>query len=104
MERPDGSADEIALYPGLPFVFLRATLANPGKDAATVERIAPADFAVDLGKPVDALRILGTGGLAPVDKAAGSYMWLPPPTRSRGRVWWRVGHERARQRRRPAAR
>lgn len=76
VERRDGSADELALYPGLPFVFFRATLTNPGKDVATVERIAPADFAVDLGKPAEALRVLGTAGLATGDTAPGSYMWL----------------------------
>ena len=50
-----------------------------------MERIAPADFAVDLGKPADALRVLGTGGLATADKAPGSYMWLAaadPATRA----------------------
>jgi hypothetical protein len=64
------------LYDDLPFVFMAGRLSNPGKEPLDVHKVVPATFTLDLGKPADALRTMGTGGLTSPDKNPGSYLFL----------------------------
>jgi len=74
--RPDGSVDRVSLYPNLPFVLLRSVLHNAGAEAVVANKVELLSTAVDLGKPAEALRAWGTGGLTAVDKHPGSYVYL----------------------------
>jgi hypothetical protein len=73
---PGGNRDQILLFPNLPFVLFRAGLHNGGGAASVTDKVRPFSAALDLGVPADALRVLGTGGLAAPDQKTGSYMWL----------------------------
>ncbi len=96
IERVDGSADSLSVFPKLPFVVLRSTLSNVTKEAVVINKVRPAEFAVDLGKAAAELKVVGTGGLAAGDKALGSYMWLAvaDPTTRAGVVAGWVSSER----------
>jgi hypothetical protein len=91
----DGST-ALELYRGLPFLFIRKTLANGGAAATDLQRVVPATFTLDLGKPADALRTMGTGGLTAPDKHSGSYVFLTcaDPATRRGVVAGWVSHDR----------
>ncbi|MCX5674732.1 MAG: alpha-galactosidase, partial [Planctomycetota bacterium] len=73
---PGGNRDQILLFPDLPFVLFRAGLHNGGREASVTDKVRPFSASLDLGVPADALRVLGTGGLAAPDQKTGSYMWL----------------------------
>ena len=72
----DGGTASLELYPDLPFVLVRGTRLNPGPAPLDLARVVPATFALDLGKPADELRTMGTGGLLAPDKNPGSYLFL----------------------------
>ena len=76
--------DEILLADGLPFVLIRPALRNSTGEVSTVRQVQACRMALDLGMATEAIRVLGTGGLAsPADKP-GSYMWMAaadPPSR-----------------------
>lgn len=72
----DGHRDVIAVFPDVPFALLRSSVHNGGGAPSQVRQVRAATFRVDLGKPLSELRALGTGGLQPVEKGVGSYMWL----------------------------
>ncbi len=76
VSRADGGGERIAIYPKLPFALFRSTLHNGGKAPIVIDRHRPLSFAVDLGKPAEDVRLLGTGGLTAANKYMGSYMWL----------------------------
>lgn len=74
--RPDGSKSELELYPGLPFLLIKTELHNPEAAEKAFEQVVPAEFLLDLGRPLDELRTLGTAGLTRPDKNPGSYLFL----------------------------
>ena len=81
----DGGQDDILLANDLPFVLIRSSVHNGAKEPATLRQVQILRATLDLGKPAESLKVLGTGGLAsPADKP-GSYMWMAvadPQTRS----------------------
>ena len=76
LEYERGDADVVAVYPGLPFVCVNASLGNRTTNVRTVEAESPGTFTVDLGKPAGALRVLGCDGLTPADAQRTSYTFL----------------------------
>jgi len=96
LEQADGSTCSLELYPKLPFLLVRRTQANPGKETAEFASIPIARFALDLGKPAAALRTQGTAGLTAPDKNPGSYLFLTladPATRKSVVAGW-LTHDR----------
>ena len=82
---PNGNGDVVFLTPSLPFVLIRASLHNGGKEVMVANKVPTLSATLDLGKPVDSLKALGTGGLAAPEKNPGSYMWqavVEPQSRS----------------------
>jgi len=82
---PDGNSDQIFIAPNLPFVLIRASLHNGGKEVTVANKVPTLSVGLDLGKPPEALKVFGTGGLAAPGKAPGSYMWqavVEPQSRS----------------------
>ncbi len=69
-------ADEILLADNLPFVLIRSVIRNTAAESATVRQVRACQMPLDLGVPADAIRILGTGGLASPGDKPGSYMWM----------------------------
>ncbi len=60
----------------LPFVLIRSSVHNAANEPATLRQVRPLRATLDLGKPAEAVKVLGTGGLqSPADKP-GSYMWM----------------------------
>jgi hypothetical protein len=86
----DGEERRLELYENLPFVLVRGKLCHSrktaeGQSVKDVKAIDLTSFALDLGKPVDQLRTLGTAGLTSPDKNPGSYLFLTlaePATRN----------------------
>jgi hypothetical protein len=74
--RADGSDASLELYPSLPFVLVRGSVHNGGKEMVDLAKVVPASFTLDLGKPAAELRTMGTGGLTPPDQQPGSYLFL----------------------------
>ena len=82
---PDGNADLVALYPGVPFVCVRTRMHNGGSERVMIDRITPVSLAVDLGKTPNELRALGCDGLTSADEDRASYTFLAvadPATRA----------------------
>lgn len=93
-----GGAGEtrLELFPGVPFVFVRQTLANTGDEELDLRHAVPATFPLDLGKEASQLVTMGTAGLKPVAKNPGSYLFLTladPATREGVVSGW-LTHER----------
>lgn len=91
-----GANDALQLFPKLPFVLFRATLRNPEADVKVLNRVRLVSAGLDLGKPVEELKSMGTGGLLALDKNPGSYAWqaiADPSTRS-GVVGGWLTHDR----------
>jgi hypothetical protein len=74
--RTDGGVSTLRLYEGLPFVFVGGTLHNGGQQTIDVPKVVPVTFMVDLGKPGQELRTMGTAGLTRPDQNPGSYLFL----------------------------
>ena len=72
----NGSISELELFPKLPFLLIKTELHNSGAGEKDIERIAPAQFKVQLGHPPSELRTLGTAGLTTPDQNPGSYLFL----------------------------
>lgn len=72
----DGSVASLEVYPQLPFLLVRKQLANTGGEVVELQNTPIAHFTLDLGKPSEALRVMGTGGLTEPDKNPGSYLFL----------------------------
>src|SRR5581483_1528184 len=70
-----GNGSQIMVFPHVPFALLRGKIAAP-QAGDVVNRASIATFTVDLGKPADQLRTLGTGGLMDAGKDPGSYTWF----------------------------
>jgi hypothetical protein len=84
----DGAVCSLNVYPDLPFVLIRTEVHNSGATETDLNRIVPAQFAVNLGRPPSELRTLGTAGLTVPDKNPGSYLFLTlaDPNTRRGLV------------------
>ena len=84
----DGSTTCLELYDRLPFVLVRKQLHNSGAAMTDLQKFVPVTFELDLGKPADELRTMGTAGLTAPDKHPGSYLFLTlaDPTTRRGVV------------------
>lgn len=74
--RPDGSKSELEVYSELPFLLIKTEVHNPEAEEKVLEQVVPAEFSLDLGRPADELRTLGTAGLTTPDKNPGSYLFL----------------------------
>lgn len=81
----DGNREVIQVFARLPFVLFRSTLHNGDTKPTTVNHVRVLAADVELGKPPDDLRALGTGGLTTLPKNPGSYAFLAvadPATRA----------------------
>ncbi|PTT01405.1 hypothetical protein DBR11_07430 [Pedobacter sp. HMWF019] len=72
----DGNLFSFALYSRQPFLFVSQTIKNGGSTNIDIPKLNPVSFSVDLGKPADQLKTMGTGGLLAPDKNPGSYVFL----------------------------
>src|SRR5580698_8684459 len=59
----DGSVAYIELYKQLPFILIRKELHNNTPAIADFQKYIPVTFDLDLGKPANELRTMGTDGL-----------------------------------------
>ena len=94
--RADGGAARMEVYPGLPFVLVRQTVANRGDEVLDLRHAVPATFTVCPGEKAGALMTMGTAGLLPAGKNPGSYLFLTaanPATREGVVAGW-LTHER----------
>jgi len=72
----DGGQDEILLAGKVPFLLIRPSIHNKAGEPATLRQFQSLRATLDLGRPAESLKVLGTGGLkSPADKP-GSYMWM----------------------------
>lgn len=81
----DGSGGRIALFPGQPFAFVQALLANPTAGTRRFDTVPVLETDLEFGRPADSLKALGTAGLTAVDGHSGSYDFLAiadPATRA----------------------
>ena len=72
----DGGMASLELYPDLPFALVRGVRHNEGSEPLDLVRARPATFTLDLGKPAEELRTVGTAGLTSPEKNPGSYLFL----------------------------
>ncbi len=72
----DGSEVALEVYSGLPFILVRNTVMNTTAIERDIQKVIPATFTLDLGKPAAELKTMGTGGLLAPDKNPGSYLFL----------------------------
>ncbi|MEM9656775.1 MAG: hypothetical protein AAF961_00305 [Planctomycetota bacterium] len=63
----------LTLYETSPFLHCETTVVNRSEDPIEVNTLPMLQWRVDLGLPIEQLRMLGTGGLTDVDQAKGSY-------------------------------
>jgi len=92
----DGARESFQVFFRLPFVLCQSTLVNAGPEVAVLNKVPLMDTTLDLGKPLDPLMALGTGGLYPLAKNVGSYAWMAvaDPASSAGVVGGWLTHER----------
>ena len=72
----DGSVSELELYPKLPFLLIKTEVRGPIGKETDLNQMVPVEFGLDLGRPANELRTLGTAGLTAPDKNPGSYLFL----------------------------
>jgi hypothetical protein len=72
----DGSTVSLELYDNLPFLLIRKKQHNSGRAMADCRKVVPVTFLLDLGRPANDLRTMGTAGLTAPDKNPGSYLFL----------------------------
>ena len=92
----NGAGEALQVFPGLPFALHQSTLVNAGTVATVLNKVPLMEAVLDLGKPVDQLRALGTGGLKKAAENAGSYAWMAvaDPASRAGVVGGWLTHER----------
>ena len=61
---PNGNVDGVMLVPGVPFAFFISKFLNKTNDPIVIDRVSSVKAPLDLGLPIEALSVLGTGGLA----------------------------------------
>lgn len=93
----DGSVFSLELYQGFPFLLLRSEIHNGGTAMTDFQKLVPATFTLDLGKPPSELRAMGTAGLTAPDQQPGSYLFLTlaDPSTRRGVVAGWLTEDRA---------
>jgi hypothetical protein len=92
---PNGSADLVALYPGVPFVCIKPRIHNGESERTVIDTINPASLAIDLGRTPADLRVLGCDGLTPAGDDRHSYTFLAvadPATRAGAVAGWLTHH------------
>ena len=72
----DGSSHQIVLPADSPWALVRGKRHNSGSEPAVIRQVPALDARIDLGKPAESLKILGTGGLESPQRKPGSYMWM----------------------------
>ena len=80
----NGWTTALRLYPGQPFAHVLSTAVNRTDRPASMKQASLFSYEVDLGIPVEQVRVLGTGGLTGM-QADGSYSWsavVDPATRN----------------------
>ncbi|UKJ09297.1 alpha-galactosidase [Solitalea lacus] len=85
LSKADGGYYNIALYPQHAFLFIRETIVNNGHAAMNLQKVNHFSFEVDLQKPLQNLKTLGTAGLLSPKDNPGSYVFLTtvdPATRN----------------------
>jgi hypothetical protein len=88
--------DRLILFPDFPFALFRTVLRNSAAKPAPINKQPMVSASLDLGRTTDGLRVLGTGGLVPLDAKPGSYAFLAvadPKTRN-GVVGGWLTHDR----------
>jgi Melibiase len=81
----DGNAVSFTIYNSNPFVFVEQLFRNKGATEIDIQTKKLLSFSIDLQKPTNEIKTLGTGGLLDVDKNPGSYVFLTtvdPTTRN----------------------
>jgi hypothetical protein len=68
--------NSLELYDDLPFLLIRGTRHNSGSNVIEITKSVPATFTVNLDKPANELKTIGTGGLLAPDRNPGSYLFL----------------------------
>ncbi|MCB1125243.1 MAG: hypothetical protein KDM81_02020, partial [Verrucomicrobiae bacterium] len=76
VRQSDSSGGRVTLYPDQPFVFVQALLSNPTAETRRFNTVPVVRAGLDLGRPADSLKALGTAGLTAVDGHSGSYVFL----------------------------
>jgi hypothetical protein len=85
LKKADGGFYTFALYPQVAFLFIQETLVNNGQVQLILQKVRPFSFEVDLQKPIQVLKTLGTGGLLSPKDNPGSYVFfttVDPTTRN----------------------
>jgi hypothetical protein len=85
INKADSGYYSLELYPDRPFLVINGAIKNRNNETVDIPSISPARFKLDLGKTVNELKTLGTGGLIEPDKNPGSYVFLTvvdPKTRN----------------------
>jgi len=85
VQTTEGNSFSFVLYPLQPFLFVSQTVKNANNKDVDISKLNPVSFNVDLGKPANELKTIGTGGLLAPDKNPGSYVFLTtvdPSTRN----------------------
>lgn len=72
----DGGVVTLALYKELPFLLISKEMRNRVSTDLDVARLVSATYVLEMGSMAGALKTIGTGGLHPADKHAGSYLFL----------------------------
>lgn len=72
----EGNSISFTLYDSNPFLFVQQNFRNKGTNEIDIQTKKLLSFSIDLQKPADQLKTLGTGGLLDVDKNPGSYVFL----------------------------
>ena len=86
--RQGGGTVQFELYPALPFLVIRGEVRRESGAIEDIKSMPVASIDLDLGKPVGALRTMGTAGLTTPDANPGSYLFLTlaDPSTRRGIV------------------
>ena len=91
----NGWKTTLALYPASPFVHVHTEVVNTTQALYEASAFDELSLRVDLGVAPETVRVLGTGGLTPVEKSAGSYTFsaVADPATRRGVVCGWLTHE-----------
>ena len=78
----------LAIFPGRPFLCLRQSISNPAETDGDFTDENVAELSLEPGFPLSELAAFGTGGLSPLEKNPGSYMYqaIVHPSTGKGLV------------------
>lgn len=71
----NGRSVALAVFPGRPFLCLRQEITNQAEIDTDFTDESVAELSLDAGFPTAQLSAFGTGGISPLDKNPGSYMY-----------------------------